>query len=409
MRGCLQPVVKVELAMERGVGLGMNMVASTHGPKNDQKCLAVNALRDRADGSPGPAEKAGVKIGDLLVTVNGFVITDFASLKRAVGNSKIVTLQLERQVQFEDQHNYDGYYPEIVLLQVTRASPKEKMGAALSEVHEHGHSSYYDDDEETHVVVKNVSVGPLQRAGLKAHDVFLSINDHNVATLKQVSSLTEGKTDIEFVVKRMTPSQNVEGRRENKTYTFDINVSDELDLGLNLKAIKSGLGDKSSDSYLYVKDFREYPNGDPGPGLIAGVRQYDLLLKLNGMEIYTVADVRRAIEGEETVQCEVRRMIHQFGASHDKQQSASNEAIVVVTRAPGESLGLSLVEAYGPEFIDPFLVVTKVRSGGPGERSGIKVRDIIWQVEEQDIFQVGDIKDIISGLEKFKITIRRNC
>ena len=90
--------------MERGVGLGMNLLASTHGPKNNQKCLAVNAFRSRADGSPGPAEKAGVKIGDLLVTVNGFVITDFASFKRALtlGKSKYVTLELERKKKGEN-------------------------------------------------------------------------------------------------------------------------------------------------------------------------------------------------------------------------------------------------------------------------------------------------------------------
>ena len=399
------------------MGIGMSMIASTHGPNNDQKCLAVNALRDRADGSPGPAEKAGVKIGDLLVTVNGFVITDFASLKRAVGNSKIVTLQLERQVQFEDQHNYDGHYPEIVLLQVMRASPKEKMGAELSEVHEHGHSSYYDDDEETHIAVKNVSVGPLQRAGLKAHDVFLSINDHNVATLKQVSSLTEGKTDIEFVVKRMTPSQNAEGRRENKTYTFDINVSDELDLGLNLKAIKSGLGGRSSDSFLYVKDFREYPNGDPGPGLIAGVRPYDLILKINGVRIDAIADVKRAIKGKKTVQCEVRRMIRHLNARRHRRLSLDDplsdagsrvhEETLFINRTGGESLGLSLSEAYGRGSDTPVLIVTKVRIGSVGDKVGIRVRDIIWQVEQKPVLHLHNLKELIAGLDKFEITVRR--
>merc|ERR1711988_162090 len=156
-------------------------------------------------------------------------------------------------------------------------------------------------------------------------------------------------------VKRMTPSENAKGRRENKTYTFDVNVSDELDLGLNLKGIKSGLGEKSSDSFLYVKDLREYPNGDPGPGLVAGVRPYDLLLRINGVEIDAISDVKRAIKGKKTVQCEVRRMIRQLTVGRHRKlslddplsDSGVHEETLVVTRTGGESLGLSLSEAYG--------------------------------------------------------------
>ena len=383
-------------------------MASTHGPNNDQHCLSVDTLRSRPDGSPGPAEEAGVKIADVLVTANGYAITDFASLTRAIGDSKYVTIELERKPTTDEDHSYDGHYPEIVLLHVRRDSPTEKLCAKLAEVHEHGHSSYYGEEEESHVAVQRVLAGPLELAGLNVGDVLLAIDNYNVTTMNQFHSLVHGKTDMEFVVKRMTQGRDGTGRRENKTYTFDIPISDELDLGLNLKEIKSGLGEKSSNTFLYVKDFREYRNGNPGPGLRAGVQQYDLILKMNGMEVYTVADAKRAIEGEESVECEVRRMVHEFGANHDIKQDALNEEIVVVTRAPGESLGLSLGEAYSAEFIDPFLVVTKVRSGSPGERSGIKVRDVIWQVEEQDVLHVCDIKKIIGDLEKFRITVCRN-
>ena len=410
--GCQQPLLEVEIVKDHHVGLGMSMIASTHGPNDDQDRLVVNALRSRPDGSKGPAQEVGVKIGDLLVTANGYAITDFASLKRAVGNSKFVTIELERKASIEklpEPVNYDGHYPEIVLLNVIRDSPATKLGAKLAEMHEHGHSSYYDDDEDSHMVVKHISAGPLLHAGLNLDDVILTIDDYNVATLKQLSSLVQNKTDMEFVVKRMSRSQGGKGRRENNTYTFNITISDEMGLGLNLKEIKSGLGERSSNTFLYVKDLREYPNGDPGPGLIAGVRPYDLLLKIKGTEIHTITDAKRAMEGEETVECEVRRLIHQFSAYDPNDQDDSNEETVVVTRAAGESLGLALSEAYGAKSANPFLLVTKVRSGSAGERSGIQVHDIIRQVQHKEVSHLHDLQKGIDGLEEFELTVRRRA
>jgi S1-C subfamily serine protease len=216
---------------------------------------------------------------------------------------------------------------------------------------------------------------------------------------------------MELVVKRMSPQgQGDKGRRENKIHTFKITRSADLGLGLNLKEIKSGLGNGSSSRFLYVQELLEYANGDPGPGLVGGIRQYDLILKIHGVAIHTIADVRRAVEGQETVECEVRRMIRQFHAdhpSHPNKHAEAKQETVIVTRAAGESLGLGLSEAYGGESGDPFLVVTKVRPGSAGERAGIRVRDICWQVDEKDVIHLDEFKGAVSGLEKFQISLRR--
>ena len=185
--------------------------------------------------------------------------------------------------------------------------------------------------------------------------------------------------------------------------------------GLNLKGIKSGLGEKSSESFLYVKDLREYPNGDPGPGLVAGVRPYDLLLRINGVEIDAISDVKRAIEGKKTVQCEVRRMIRQLTVGRHRKlslddplsDSGVHEETLVVTRTGGESLGLSLSEAYGGGSDTPVLIVTKVRIGSLGERVGIRARDIIWRIQQKPVLHLHDLKELIAGLDKFEITVRR--
>ena len=311
---CLQPLIEVEIERDYRLGLGMGTKESTRGHNNDQRCLIVDGFRSRANGSPGPAEEAGVEIGDILVTANGYAITDFASLKRVTENSIHVTFVLQRKARVKKQpercHD-DGDYPEIVLLNVIRASPTEKMGAKLAEVHEEGCSSdSSDEDGESYIAVKSIWAGPLLRGGLNPDDVLLAIDGYDVTTLKEFKSLVHGKTNMHLVVKRIPQSRNGKGRRDNNFYTFDIAISDKLGLGLNLAGIKSGLEETSSGTFLYVKNLLKHRNGDPGPGILAGVRPYDVLLKINGMKIHSIADAKRAIEGQNTAKCQVRRMTH---------------------------------------------------------------------------------------------------
>ena len=103
-------------------------------------------------------------------------------------------------------------------------------------------------------------------------------------------------------------------------------------------------------------------------------------------------------------------MIRQFSAGHPSHPDQHDEATkisVVVTRSPGESLGLSLTESYGADSVDPFLVVTNVRPGLAGERAGIKLRDIIWRAEDEDVYSLDDLKESIKGLNKFRFIVRR--
>merc|ERR1719174_2511407 len=70
----VKPLLEVELFRDRHVGLGMSMTSTTYGHHDEYTCLAVNALRDRPDGSPGPAHEAGVLVGDLVLTANGYAV-----------------------------------------------------------------------------------------------------------------------------------------------------------------------------------------------------------------------------------------------------------------------------------------------------------------------------------------------
>jgi len=83
------------------------------------------------------------------------------------------------------------------------------------------------------------------------------------------------------------------------------------------------------------------------------------------------------------------------------------EKTLVVTRAANESLGLSLTEGYGGGSSNPVVHVTKVRSGGAGERCGFKVHDIILRVQQKEVLHRHDIQEIVQGLETFEVTVRR--
>ena len=280
------------------------------------------------------------------------------------------------------------------MLRVKRASSATKMGAKLATV---------TGEMGSFVLVEDLFDGPLDESGLMIEDILLTVDDHSVQTLAQFNSIVEGKTEMDIVVKRMSQRQGGEGRRENKLYTINITISDQLGLGLNLKQIESGFENDSSNTFLYVKELLEYPGGDPGPGLTAGVRHFDLVLKINDMTVHTLADAKRAIEGQKTAKCEVRRMIRY----HPTQHAEAHEIDIVVTRAAGESLGLALSETYGADSTGPFLVVNKVRGGGAGERADIRVHDIVCRAQGQDIHHLDDLKKLIGGLEKFELTLRR--
>jgi len=307
----------------------------------------------------------------------------------ARGVSALLRRVKKNSILPEEQH-----YPEVVKLRVTRDSPSTPLGIQIG---------VFDNDNVTRVAVTEIQDGPLYRSGLMQNDIFLTVDNLNIHTSDDLSYAIEEKTEMEFVVKRMSRSRG-EGCRGNKIHTFDVTISRQLGLGLNLKLIKSDYENEEAHTFLYVSELREYPNGDAGPGLVAGIRQYDLILKMNGVDIHTVADVKGVVEGEETVQCQVRRMIHHFKAYDENE---SSDEIVVIERAAGESLGLSLSESYDGDSIDPFLIVTKVREGGAGFRAGVEIHDIIVKIDDEDVNDLNDLKARIAGAERIELTVRR--
>jgi serine protease Do len=159
----------------------------------------------------GPADKAGVKRGDIIVEVNGYKIDEMPELPKILasyapgtktklkvirnGEEKVLNLKLE---ELPDQ-----------VAQNSRQSPEneveQNLGLIVQEITPEVKRKL-DVEYSSGVVITDVRGNSLaSEAGLLRGDVILEINKKQIATLdnyrKAVDSVKEGK-NILFLVKR---------------------------------------------------------------------------------------------------------------------------------------------------------------------------------------------------------------
>ena len=404
----LQDIAEITIVKDPELGLGMSM--STTNDAEREQCLVVNELRYHADGSPGPAMQAGVQVGDEVLTLEGDPVDSFDDFRRRVRRLNKVTIEFGRGPTDSLAIEERDVYPEIVMLHIRRNTPDVSLGAKLAEVHGHGHTDSHDSTGASFVVVKDIWGGPFFKGGLAIDDVIITVEKHHVESLKELGSLIQGKREFDVVVKRMSSSGS-EGHRESKTYKCDITIDGKLGMGLHLKEIQSGLGNTASNTFLYVKEIKEFPDGSAGPALVAGVRQHDLLIEINGVPVHTIRDAKNALHGKHTASVVLRRMIREYSAHHPfhpNHHHGAEQVTAIIERGNNESMGVSISEAYGTASPHPFLVIQNVRRGGAADRAGVQYHDIIWKVAGLDVYHLDEMREFIDGLTEFKLVLRRH-
>jgi S1-C subfamily serine protease len=320
-----------------------------------------------------------------------------------------VEIQLSRNGFTHEANLYDDHYPEVLQLHVRRAKASDRLRVRLTEIFGHGNQAS-DISQDSHVVVKGVSPGPFEKAGILPNDVVLAVQNHFVCTVPELSKLVQGLQEFDVIVKRMASSKYEQHPRQ-KSFDCRVDVDAEVGLGLNLQEIQSGQGKTTSLTYIFVRGLTEHSNGKPGPSLLAGVRNYDLLLAVNDNEVYTIRDVQRQISNKSFAKLTLRRMVREYSKDHPYHpcnQHAAQQFEVNLHRNPGQSLGVTLTEAYTADSGDPFLVVQRVGKGTPAYKAGILFHDIFWQVDGHDIFSLSDLKKFCEGRSSVTITIRRH-
>jgi serine protease Do len=157
-------------------------------PPNTQGALVSEVQAGSA------AEKAGIKIGDVITSVNGQAVRSNSELRNAIG-----LLEIGDQVEV-------GLLRDGKPRKVT-AKIGERAEAAIAEAAEIHRgldgSSLADAPENGGVAVRGVENGsPAQQAGLRANDVIVSANRAPVENLAQLRQAAEGANALVLGVRR---------------------------------------------------------------------------------------------------------------------------------------------------------------------------------------------------------------
>ena len=144
--------------------------------------------------SGGPADKAGVEAGDIVVKVDGKTVERFGDLPRMVGSAKPgtkVVLQLFRRGAYRDVAvMVVEFEPERTASAGTResAKPQASLGTLGLAVVDLTDAQRRDLKIKNGVRVEGVD-GPAAKAGLREGDLLLSIDNVEVTSAKQFEGL----------------------------------------------------------------------------------------------------------------------------------------------------------------------------------------------------------------------------
>jgi len=143
------------------------------------------------------ADKAGVKAGDVITTVNGQAVHSSAELRNRIGLMRIgesVDLGLVR----------DGKAKHVTAVVMSRGTGNggDEAGAAADLPHAL-EGAELGDAPGGGVVVRSIEPGsPASQQPLKANDVITAVDRHSVATLKDLKAAAKDQTSLLLTVRR---------------------------------------------------------------------------------------------------------------------------------------------------------------------------------------------------------------
>jgi len=161
-------------------------LADSFGLKKAQGAL-VSAVEPKS-----PADKAGIKTGDIILAVDGRAIENSIDLPRIIGESRPgtpVNLKIWRQGETRELNASLGEAPAEKVAKADselKAKPG-KLGLALRALTQEERKQI---ETEGGLLVEQ-SEGPAARAGVQAGDVILAFNNQPVKTVDQLRRLVD--------------------------------------------------------------------------------------------------------------------------------------------------------------------------------------------------------------------------
>jgi serine protease Do len=176
---------------------------------------AQGALIQRVEPG-GPAEKGGLEAGDIILKFNNLAIEKSTDLPRLVGATKPgnrATLSVWRKgANKEVTLTIAELEPEKVVKKDDRKAKPEQVANALGLVVSDLSDAQKKELKIDGGVIVDASEGPAARAGLRAGDVILRLNNNDVKDAKQFNALVtklEAKKMAVVLVRRGDASQFV--------------------------------------------------------------------------------------------------------------------------------------------------------------------------------------------------------
>ena len=173
-------------------------LADSFGLKKAQGAL-VSAVEPKS-----PADKAGIKTGDIIVAVDGRAIENSIDLPRIIGESRPgtpVKLKVWRQGETRELNASLGEIPaeKIAKAESELKAKPGKLGLALRALTQEERKQIETEDG----LLVEQSEGPAARAGVQAGDVILAFNNQPVRTVDQLRRLVDrSRGSIALLIQR---------------------------------------------------------------------------------------------------------------------------------------------------------------------------------------------------------------
>jgi serine protease Do len=168
-------------------------LAESFGMKQPRGALVAKVLPN------SPAEKAGAKVGDIIVKFDGKEVMNSSNLPPIVGSSKVgvlIPVEIIRDSRRKTLKVKLGELPEDEDVQAKVREPASKttnrIGVTVSEISDEDMESL---EIEQGVVVDHVTNGAASRAGVRKGDIILSVDNTAVKSVKQFQSMIDKLPD----------------------------------------------------------------------------------------------------------------------------------------------------------------------------------------------------------------------